>query len=226
MLCFCNLNYFNVLRSVKGYTRLDKIRSEIIRKELEIPGIQDVRIKYKQNWINQSFNQWITTDSRNSTSNTNPEDEEVVDAPGKDGNASMPEQVERPNPWRKIIIIIILTYHASFIIFCYNQQTHNQYHNSLSVQSTLSCHHQTVYSQCLAKLHTYNTKRPVVLEPAARTLLQPNRTLPPTYSKPGMYNFSFTILINTNNTSNYQPTNETHYTKRTTRLPRIIDHNY
>jgi len=39
------------LRSVKGYTRLDKI-SEIIRKELEIPGIQDVRTKYKQNWIN------------------------------------------------------------------------------------------------------------------------------------------------------------------------------
>jgi len=40
------------LRSVKGYTRLDKIRSENIRKELEIPGIQDVRTKYKQNWIN------------------------------------------------------------------------------------------------------------------------------------------------------------------------------
>jgi len=49
-------------------------------------------------------------------------------------------------------------------IFSYNQQTDNQYHNStyhssLSVQSTLlhvstlSCHHQTVYSQCLAKLH-------------------------------------------------------------------------
>jgi len=30
------------LRSVKGYTRLDKIRSEVIRKELEISGIQDV----------------------------------------------------------------------------------------------------------------------------------------------------------------------------------------
>jgi len=40
------------LRSVKGYTRLDKTRSEIMRKELEIPGIQDVRTKYKQNWIN------------------------------------------------------------------------------------------------------------------------------------------------------------------------------
>ena len=29
-----------------------KIKSEVIRKELEISGIQDVRLKYKQNWIN------------------------------------------------------------------------------------------------------------------------------------------------------------------------------
>jgi hypothetical protein len=35
--------------SVKGYTRLDKIRSEVIRKELKISGIQDMRSKYKQN---------------------------------------------------------------------------------------------------------------------------------------------------------------------------------
>jgi phage-related baseplate assembly protein len=40
------------LRSVTGYTRLDKIRNEVIRKELEISGIQDMRLKYKQNWIN------------------------------------------------------------------------------------------------------------------------------------------------------------------------------
>ena len=40
------------LRSVKGYTRLDKIRSEVIRKELEISGVHDVRSKHKQNWIN------------------------------------------------------------------------------------------------------------------------------------------------------------------------------
>jgi len=40
------------LRSVKGHTRLDKIRSEVMRKELEISGIQDVRSKHKQNWIN------------------------------------------------------------------------------------------------------------------------------------------------------------------------------
>jgi len=40
------------LRSVTGCTRLDKIRSEVIRKALEISGIQDVRPIYKQNWIN------------------------------------------------------------------------------------------------------------------------------------------------------------------------------
>jgi len=40
------------LRSVTGYTRLDKIRNEVIRKELEISGIQDVRPRYKQNWNN------------------------------------------------------------------------------------------------------------------------------------------------------------------------------
>ena len=40
------------LRSVTGYTRLDKIRGEVIIKELEISGIQDARLKYKQNWIN------------------------------------------------------------------------------------------------------------------------------------------------------------------------------
>jgi uncharacterized Fe-S cluster-containing protein len=39
------------LRSVKGYTRLDKIRNEVIRKDLEISGIEDVRSKHKQNWI-------------------------------------------------------------------------------------------------------------------------------------------------------------------------------
>jgi hypothetical protein len=40
------------LRSVTGYTRLDKIRNEDIRQELKISGIQDVRLKYKRNRIN------------------------------------------------------------------------------------------------------------------------------------------------------------------------------
>jgi len=40
------------LRSVTGYTRLDKIRREVIRKALEISGLQDLRLKHKQNRIN------------------------------------------------------------------------------------------------------------------------------------------------------------------------------
>jgi hypothetical protein len=40
------------LRSVKGYIELDKIRNEVKGKELEISGIQNVRSKHKQNWIN------------------------------------------------------------------------------------------------------------------------------------------------------------------------------
>jgi hypothetical protein len=40
------------LRSVKGYTRLDKIRNEVIRKDLKISGMQDLKSKYRQNRIN------------------------------------------------------------------------------------------------------------------------------------------------------------------------------
>jgi hypothetical protein len=45
--------------------------------------------------------EWTTSDLRNKTSTTNLEEEEIVDAPGNDGNALIPEQVKRPNPWRK-----------------------------------------------------------------------------------------------------------------------------
>ena len=47
-------------------------------------------------------------DSRDTPSTTNLEEEEIVDAPGNDGNASMPEQVKRPNPWRKMMIMMIM----------------------------------------------------------------------------------------------------------------------
>jgi len=95
------------LRSVTGYTRLDKIRSEDIRQELEISGIQDVRLKYKQNWINH-LERKTTPDCRNTPSPTNPGEEGIADAPGNDGNASMPEQVKRPNPWRKMVMKMII----------------------------------------------------------------------------------------------------------------------
>jgi len=51
------------LRSVKGYTRLDKIRSKVIRKELEISGIQDVRSKHKTG--STILKEWTTPDFRN-----------------------------------------------------------------------------------------------------------------------------------------------------------------
>jgi hypothetical protein len=51
--------------------------------------------------------EWTTPDSRNTPSTTNLEEEEIVDAPGNDGNALMPEQVKRPNLWRKMMMMMI-----------------------------------------------------------------------------------------------------------------------
>jgi hypothetical protein len=52
--------------------------------------------------------EWTTPDFRNTPSTTNLEEEEIVDAPGNDGNASMPEQVKRPNPWRKTMMMMMM----------------------------------------------------------------------------------------------------------------------
>jgi len=43
---------------------------------------------------------------RNTPSPTNPEEEGMADAPGNDGDASMPEQVKRPNPWRNMMMML------------------------------------------------------------------------------------------------------------------------
>jgi hypothetical protein len=40
-------------------------------------------------------------------SNTNPEEEEIVDVPENDGNASMPEQVKLPNPWMMMMMMMM-----------------------------------------------------------------------------------------------------------------------
>ena len=50
----------------------------------------------------------ILRDSRNTPSTTNLEEEEIVDAPGNDGNASVPEQVKRPNPWRRRLMMMMM----------------------------------------------------------------------------------------------------------------------
>ena len=75
-------------------------------KELEISGIQDVRSKHKQNWINHLEKEWTTPDFRNTPSTTGLVEEEIADALGNDVKASMPKLVNRPNPWRKMMTMI------------------------------------------------------------------------------------------------------------------------
>jgi len=50
--------------------------------------------------------EWTTPDFRNTPLATNLEEEEILNALGNDGNASMPEQINRPNPWRKMMIMM------------------------------------------------------------------------------------------------------------------------
>jgi len=52
--------------------------------------------------------EWATLDTRNTPSTTNLEEEEIVDAPGINGNASMPEKVKRPNPWKKMMMMMMI----------------------------------------------------------------------------------------------------------------------
>jgi hypothetical protein len=41
-------------------------------------------------------------------STTDHEEEDIVDASVKDGNMSKPEQVNRPNPWRKMMMMMTI----------------------------------------------------------------------------------------------------------------------
>jgi len=52
--------------------------------------------------------EWTKPGVRNTTSTTNLEKEVIVEALGNDGNTSMPEQVNRPNPWRKMMMMMIM----------------------------------------------------------------------------------------------------------------------
>jgi hypothetical protein len=81
------------LRSVKGYTRLDKIRSEIIINELEISETQEVSIKHKQNWTNH-LQRMDNTRLPKHAFNYHPRGRRDRRCPKNDGNASMPEQVK------------------------------------------------------------------------------------------------------------------------------------
>jgi hypothetical protein len=99
---------------------------EVIIKELKISGIQAVRSKHNKTGSTIS-KEWTTPDCRNTSSTTNPEGEEIVDAPGKDGNASMPEQVKRPTPWRKMIMMMMTSaLHVSgFLLDHLQRQVYN-----------------------------------------------------------------------------------------------------
>ena len=50
--------------------------------------------------------EWITPDCRNTPSNINLAEEEIVDALRNDGNASVPEQLKRPNAWKKKMMMM------------------------------------------------------------------------------------------------------------------------
>ena len=63
--------------------------------------------------------EWTTPDSRNTPSTTNLEEEEIVDALGNDGNASMPEQVKRPNSWRKVMMMMMIRKRMMMMMMMY-----------------------------------------------------------------------------------------------------------
>jgi hypothetical protein len=52
--------------------------------------------------------EWTTPDFGDTPPTTNLEVEEIVDALENDGNASMPEQINRPNPWRKMMMMMMI----------------------------------------------------------------------------------------------------------------------
>jgi hypothetical protein len=52
--------------------------------------------------------EWTTPDFQNTPSTTKLKGEEIVDTLGNDGNMSMPEQVIRPNAWRKMMMMMMM----------------------------------------------------------------------------------------------------------------------
>ena len=67
----------------------------------------------------------IATNCRNTPSATNSEDKEIVDAPGNGGNASMPEQVTLPNPWREMMMMMIYIILKLYYNVCKDDDVNN-----------------------------------------------------------------------------------------------------
>jgi hypothetical protein len=92
-----------ILRSVTGYTRLYKMRSEDIRQELENTR-RETQIQTKLDQPTWKNGQLQTPTTRPHLQTLRKNGSRMP--PGNDGNASMPEQVKRPNPWRKMIMMM------------------------------------------------------------------------------------------------------------------------
>jgi len=125
------------LRSSKGYTRLDKIRSEVIRKELEISGIQDVRPKHKQNWINH-LERMDNTRLPKHALNYKARGRRDRGRPRKRWQCVDAGTGQRPNPWRKIMI----NYRKPDVIRHISRQCASNYKYSYSIyrENTASLH--------------------------------------------------------------------------------------
>ena len=65
-----------------------------------------MRAKYKQNWINHLQRMDNTRLPKHALKYKHRE-EEILDAPVNDGNVSLPEKVKRPNPWRKMMMMMM-----------------------------------------------------------------------------------------------------------------------
>ena len=99
------------------------------------------------------YGEWTTPDYQNTPSSINLEEEETVDAPGKDGNASMPEQVKRPNPWRKMMMMMTMIVHlVGFII----RRSNYTSHVTDFPQTGKFCHKDRTAKTCVAKLYVGN----------------------------------------------------------------------
>ena len=84
-------------------------------KELEISGIQDMRSKHKQNWINH-LDRMDNTRLPKHALNYKPRGRRDRGPPGNDDSVSMPEQVKRPNPWRLMMMMNVMKY---FLLLTY-----------------------------------------------------------------------------------------------------------
>ena len=112
--------YYYYYSSISKAVRPCRKRSH--KKRTRDPWNTRCEIQIQTKLLSTILKESTTPDFRNTPSTTNLEDEDIVGAPGHDdGNASLPEQVKRLNPWRKIIIfnfsftnVLVEEYRANF----------------------------------------------------------------------------------------------------------------